>query len=112
MTRTIVKSIGDMPGEARDGLPLGCVLDDLICFGPIVVAFGEGGTFNAAGLRMVPNESMRSYLAYFEDDESNEPIRIRATDTEAALMWYREHYKGEFSLYVTPASEHLGIFQS
>ncbi len=113
MTRTIVKSIGDMPGEARDGLPLGCVLDNIPFVGPMVVAYGEGGTFSAAGLRIVPGDAMHSYLAYFEDDPENEPVRVRAIDLNAALMWYRENYdNGEFSLYVVPASTHLGVFKS
>lgn len=113
--RIVVKSIDNMPGEARDGLPLGCILDEDASAGPTVVAYGEGGTFSAAGLRIVATQ-MQSYLAYFEEDDDNsgynEPIRVKATDMQAALMWLREHYHGEFTLYVQPASTYLGEFQS
>lgn len=108
--RIIVHSIGSMPEGAS--IPLGCVLDnDRVLVGPTVVAYGEGGTFNLAGLRIVATQ-MQPYLAYFEEDNGNEPIRLRATDIQAALMWLREHYHGEFALYVQPASTYLGEFQS
>ncbi len=106
MTRIIVKSIDDMPGEARDGIPLGCVLDTAF---PTVIAYGQGGPFSAAGMAILATR-MNQYTAYYEDDVDNEPVRLKATDIEAALMWLREYGDGEFTLYVTPASTHLGMF--
>ncbi len=102
--RIIVKSIGNMPGKAS--IPLGCVLDK---DGPTVVAYGEGGTFSAKGLRIVAT-NMSRYVAYFADDVDNEPVNVQALDLQAALMWLRNDSEGEFSLYVIPASTHLGIF--
>ena len=112
--RIVVKSIGDMPGKARGGLPLGCVLEPDVEGPPTVVAYEEGGTFSAEGLKILANH-MNTYVAYFEDEENtcdNEPILIRAIDLQAALMWYREHYGREFALYVVPAKTYLGEFPS
>lgn len=107
--RIIVKSIDDMPGEARDGIPLGCILD--LDGTPTIVAYGQGGTFSAMGLSIVAT-NMQPYLAYFDEDVDNEPIRLQATDMQATLMWLREHYHGSFALYVQPASTYLGEFDS
>ena len=112
MNRIIVHSIGSMPKEAS--IPLGCVLDKDTPLGPmIVVAYGQGGTFNEAGLGILAHE-MRPYVAYMHngDADDNEPIRLRAIDINAALMWLREHYHGSFALYVQPASTYLGEFDS
>lgn len=115
MTRIIVHSIEDMPGEARDGLPLGCVLETATRKGgPTVVAYGQGGTFSAKGLQIVAT-GIGSYVAHFEVAEApdfNKPIRLQATDVHAALQWLREHYHGTFALYVETASTFLGEFDS
>lgn len=118
--RIIVHSIGSMPEGAS--IPLGCVLDnDRVLVGPTVVAYGEGGTFNSAGMKILAAH-MYTYLAIYppvtEDRidsgeyEDGEPIEVRATDTHAALMWLREHYQGQFDLHVKPMAVYLGEFQS
>ena len=107
--RIIVKSIDQMPGEARGGIPLGCVLET---DGPTVIAYGKGGTFSAAGLDIV-DASLRTYVAYFGDDFASSfdaPVSVQAIDIQAALMWLREHHHGSFSLFVEAASSYLGEF--
>ena len=108
--RIVVKSIGDMPGKARGGLPLGCILETDVT-GPTVVAYEEGGTFNAEGLDLL-DASLRSYRAYFDKNETDEPIVVQALDVEAALMWLREKYHGSFTLHVEAGSVYLGEFNS
>ena len=108
--RIIVKSIDDMPGKARGGLPLGCILEKGVT-GPTVVAYGEGGTFSIDGLDLL-DASLRSYKAYFDEDETGEPAVVQALDIEAALMWLREAYHGSFTLHVDAGSVYLGEFNS
>ena len=108
--RIIVKSIDDMPGKARGGLPLGCILEKGVT-GPTVVAYGEGGTFSIDGLDLL-NASLRSYTAYFDDHEDDDPAVVQALDVEAALMWLREAYHGSFTLHVDAGSVYLGEFDS
>ena len=108
--RIVVKSIGDMPGKARGGLPLGCILDTGVT-GPTVVAYGESGTFSAEGLDLL-DASLRSYTAYFDENAIEEPTVVQAIDMEAALMWLREAYQGSFSLHVDAGSVYLGEFNS
>lgn len=132
MTRIIVESIDQMPGEARDGLPLGCVLetdgpngpciitdaegenpDDCTTHehegGPRVVAFGQGSTFSKAGLEIIA-PTLMTFVANFGDN-CEEPEEIRATDIRAALQWLRRHYCGSFNLHVEGASIYLGEFE-
>ena len=115
--RIIVESIDQMPGEARGGIPLGCVLET---DGPMmVVAFAQGSTWSAAGLAIcAPN--LHTYLAIFPpvtfervdsgEYEGGEPIEVRATDIPAALAWIQRHYNGPFDLHVKPMAVFLGEF--
>ncbi len=105
--RIIVNSIEDMPGEARDGLPLGCVLETERGEWPRVVAFGQGGTWSQEGLRLAATDVV-SYAAYAGEDD--EAIMVRATDIHAALMWLRYHFTGPFNIYVRGASTFIGEF--
>ena len=116
--RIVVKSIGDMPGKARGGLPLDCILETDVAGPPTVVAYGEGGTFSIDGLDLL-DASLRTYTAYFDspmfaayESEPDEPVVVQALDIEAALMWLREKYHGSFSLHVEAASVYLGEFNS
>ncbi len=104
MTRIIVESIDSMPGEARDGLPLGCVLETE---GPRVVAFGPGSSFSKAGLRII--DAPLTFVAHFGDD-CEVPVEVRAKDIQAATKWLRRHFCGSFSLYVEAANSYLGEF--
>ncbi len=107
MTRIIVNSIEDMPGEARGGIPLGCVLETENGKGPRVVAFGQGGTWSQEGLRLAATDVV-SYAAYVGADD--ETIMVRATDIHAALMYLREHFTGPFNIHVRGASTFIGEF--
>ena len=109
--RIVVKSIDDMPGKARDGIPLGCILDTDVAGPPTVVAYGEGGTFSEEGLKLL-DASLQSYTAYFDEDETAQPAVVRALDVQAALMWFREAYQGSFTLHVDAGSVYIGEFDS
>ncbi len=113
--RIIVKSIDQMPGEARGGIPLGCVLE--ADHGQYrVVAYGKGSTWSGAGLNICA-PTMNEYEAIFshgagpEEDEGESLIELQATDIQAALQWVEEHFIGPFSLYVVqPRAIFLGEF--
>ncbi len=105
--RIIVETIDDMPGKARDGLPLGCVLET---DGPKVVAFSQGSTFSNEGLRLITSPLM-TFVAHFDIDCDEEPVEVRAKDIRAALQWLQRHFCGLCRVYVKAATIYLGEFR-
>lgn len=111
MTRIIVETIDDMPGEPgkRGGLPLGCILET---DGNRVVAFGPGSTWSEAGLGLI-SPDVQTFTAIFPDDSEceNPPVKVRAVDLRAALQWLGRHFHGPFDLHVDAAPVYLGEFE-
>lgn len=101
MARKIAKSIDDFPNGVADSVPLGCVLEDDV----IVVAYGEGGTFNEYGLSCISPD-----LQVFIVGVGEESVKVYAEDVGAALLWLRDHYCGPYDISIEPANVFVGTF--
>ena len=103
MTRKIARSIGDLPREAS--VPLGCVIEDET----MVVAYGEGGTFNEYGLDCI-SPDLQVFIV--EVGGVEESVKVYAEDVGAALLWLRDRYHGPYDISVEPVNVFVGTFDA